>query len=590
VTVPSSPRPGAFITGTATRFTAVTAAPGCSVRIYDEDDEPIAEHELSRRADGVFSLDLEGVGHGALYRFVLGERALPDPYARFLPRGVHGPAMVVDGARDFRFPQVTRPLAEQVIYELHIGTFTSEGTYERAAGRLDTLVELGVTTLELMPIAAFDGTRGWGYDGVAHYAPFAPYGTPDALAAFVDRAHELGLAVLLDVVYNHFGPSGNYLGSYDPRYFAREEASPWGDAPNFAFEPMRRYVIENALYWLTEFRFDGLRLDATHAIIDRSPVHVLAELAEEVAKLVPDRILIAEDDRNDPSLVTRFGLDALWADDFHHATRVTLTGERDGYYGAYEPGARTVARTIERGWLYEGQRNPVSGKTRGSSAEQLSAEQLVYCIQNHDQIGNRALGDRLSSSVSVDAYLAASMLLLFLPMTPLLFMGQEWASSEPFSYFTDHEAELGRAITEGRRREFASFGAFSTRPELIADPQALDTFLRSKLDWSTRTADEHARVLETYRASLRLRKHDPVLRHASRAGLRCEAFGDVVVVERYRDDQRRLLLVNFGAKDAMTRSLSPRFHQGEWRLVQSSRDGASLDVLPAETAVVLANR
>jgi maltooligosyltrehalose trehalohydrolase len=588
VTAAKSPSPGAFVVGTATRFTVVTDAKACSVRLYDENDVPTVEHELVRRADGVFSLELEGVGHGALYRFVLGERVLPDPYARFLPRGVHGPAMVVGHAHDFRLQQVTRPLSQQIIYELHVGTFTERGTYESAAERLEELAALGVTTLELMPVAAFDGTRGWGYDGVAHYAPFAAYGTPAALGAFVDRAHELGLAVLLDVVYNHFGPAGNYLGAYDARYFTREEASPWGDAPNFAFEPMRRYVIENALYWLTEFRFDGLRLDATHAIIDRSPKHVLYELAEEVAKLVPARLLIAEDDRNEPSLVTQFGLDALWADDFHHATRVTLTGERDGYYGAYEPGAVTVARTIERGWLYEGQQNPVRGKPRGSSAERLSAEALVYCIQNHDQVGNRALGDRLSSSVTVDAFLAASMLLLFLPMTPLLFMGQEWGASSPFLYFTDHEAELGRAITEGRRREFASFGAFSREPELIPDPQALDTFMRSKLDWSERSQGEHARVLETYRSALRLRRQDPVLQEASRKCLRSEAFGEVLAVERYRGDERRLLLVNFGAKDVLIRGLSPRFHVDEWRFVLSSRTGGGSDVLAGETALVLA--
>ncbi|HVR18682.1 MAG TPA: alpha-amylase family glycosyl hydrolase, partial [Polyangiaceae bacterium] len=406
---------GATVVGNATRFAALTDAPRCAVRLYDSNGEVIAEHALGPEENGVHSLDIPGVGHGALYRFVLGERALPDPYARFLPYGVHGPAMVVEPRLGFRFDAVSRPLAEHVIYELHIGTFTPEGTYAGAAERLELLAELGVTTIELMPVAAFDGTRGWGYDGVAHYAPFAPYGTPDELRALVDRAHGLGLSVLLDVVYNHFGPSGNYLGAYDRRYFARDVASPWGDAPNFAFAPMRRYVVENALYWLAEFRFDGLRLDATHALVDSSPKHVLAELAEAVAGFSPKRLLVAEDERNEPSLVTRLGLDALWADDFHHATRVTLTGERDGYYGAYEPGAETMARTIRRGWLYEGQRNPVGGKHRGASADELSAERFVYCIQNHDQIGNRALGDRLAHVVSLDAYLAVSVLLLFLP-------------------------------------------------------------------------------------------------------------------------------------------------------------------------------
>lgn len=589
MTAPSSLRPGALARESATRFTAISDSPRCAVRVYEGDGARATDHELVQLGGGVFSAEVAGVGPGALYRFVLGERVLPDPYARFLPSGVHGPAMVVEPNHDFCFGRVTRPLAEQVIYELHVGTFTGEGTYAAAAERLEALVELGVTTLELMPLAAFDGSRGWGYDGVAHYAPFAPYGTPAELGAFVDRAHELGLAVVLDVVYNHFGPSGNYLAAYDSRYFTHEDASPWGDAPNFAFAPMRRYVIDNAVYWLTEFRFDGLRLDATHAIIDRSPVHVLAELAEQTARAAPGRLLFAEDDRNEPALVTGMGLDALWADDFHHAVRVTLTGERDGYYGAYEPGAATIATTIGRGWLYEGQRNPVSGKSRGKSAAELAAERFVYCVQNHDQIGNRALGDRLSDAVSIDSYLAASTLLLFLPMTPLLFMGQEWASSSPFAYFTDHEAELGRAITAGRRREFASFGAFASDLGRIPDPQALETFLGSKLRWDERDRGEHARVLELYRSALRLRREDPVLREPSRERLRCETFGDVLAVERTRGAERRLLLVNLGPADVSSRDLARRFGFDGARTLLASRSDAGGDVLPAGTAVVLAS-
>jgi maltooligosyltrehalose trehalohydrolase len=500
--------------------------------------------------------------------------------------------MVVEPRFGFRFDAVSRPLAEHVIYELHVGTFTPEGTYAGAAERLELLAELGVTTIELMPVAAFDGTRGWGYDGVAHYAPFAPYGTPDELRALVDRAHGLGLSVLLDVVYNHFGPSGNYLGAYDRRYFTREVASPWGDAPNFAFLPMRRYVVENALYWLAEFRFDGLRLDATHALFDSSPQHVLAELAEAVAGCRPKRLLAAEDERNEPSLVTRWGLDALWADDFHHATRVTLTRERDGYFGAYEPGAPTMARTIRRGWLYEGQQNPVGGKQRGASADELSAERFVYCIQNHDQIGNRALGDRLAHVVSLDAYLAVSVLLLFLPMTPLLFMGQEWAASSPFLYFTDHEAELGVRITEGRRREFAGFHAFSSEGSAleVPDPQAPATFTRSKLVWEERTDAAHARVLDTYRSALRLRREDVVLREPSRQRLLCEAAGNVLLVERWRDDDRRLLLVNLGGDEVSVSALTSRFALSSPRRLLSTRAGADSETLRRNEALILASR
>lgn len=550
----------------------------------------LSEHVMSPLADGVFELELPGVGHGALYRFVVDGRALPDPYARFLPRGVHGPAMVVENRFAFRSECVSRPLDEQVLYELHVGTFTPEGTYASAGARLEALAELGVTTLELLPVAAFDGARGWGYDGVAHYAPFAPYGTPGELRAFVDRAHELGLAVLLDVVYNHFGPSGNYLAAYDARYFTRDSPSPWGDAPNFEFFAMRRYVIDNARYWLDEFRFDGLRLDATHALFDPSPRHVLEELAAEVARLEPKRVLIAEDDRNDAGLVVRSGIDALWADDFHHALRVTLTGEQEGYFAAYSPGASGVARTIQRGFLYEGQLNPVSGRPRGKPADELSAPSFVYCIQNHDQVGNRALGDRLNHAVSVEAYLAASLVLLFLPMTPLLFMGQEWASSSPFLYFTDHEAELGQKITEGRRREFAGFDAFTAAGSTVPDPQALETFVRSKLDWNERAAGEHARVLDFHRALLELRRNDPVLRVASREHLRSEALGELLVVERFHDDEARVLLVNFGGDVVRADDVPAVRELTEPRVLVANAPELALRSFPPYGALVLAGR
>jgi maltooligosyltrehalose trehalohydrolase len=496
--------------------------------------------------------------------------------------------MVVESRYAWRFPCVSRSLSEQVIYELHVGTFTSEGTYSAALSRLPDLVELGITTIELMPLSAFHGARGWGYDGVAHFAPFAGYGTPDELRAFVDAAHELGLSMLLDVVYNHFGPSGNYLAAYDGRYFTRDDASPWGDAPNFSFSPMRRYVVDNALFWLTEFRFDGLRLDATHALVDRTPKHVLRELAEAVASLEPKRLLVAEDDRNDPTLVTELGLDALWADDFHHATRVTLTGERDGYYAAYQGGAAEIARTVRRGWLYEGQPNPVSGKARGANADTLSAEELVYCIQNHDQVGNRMLGDRLNHAVDLDAYLSVSLLLLFLPMTPLLFMGQEWASSSPFLYFTNHDEELGRLITEGRRREFASFrsfsGAQSTSPP---DPQAPDTFRRSKLDWPERELAEHARSLELYRSALALRRTDPVLSEPSRERLACESYGEVLVVRRWSGAETRVLVVNFASNPARLSDLEALRDFTKLVCLLSSDGGASTEIVAPRSAAVL---
>jgi maltooligosyltrehalose trehalohydrolase len=327
-------RLGAHVEGEGTRFSLyATEARECGVRVFDRELKAIASHPMRGAGEGFFELYLPGLGHGTLYKFALDGRELPDPYARFLPYGVHGPAQVWEPRHAFRHGDgIARPLSEQVIYELHVGTFTRAGTYEAAATQLAELAALGVTTLELMPVASFAGKRGWGYDGVAMFAPFAPYGSPDDLRAFVDEAHGQGLAVLLDVVYNHFGPAGNYLAAYSAAYFTREVQNAWGDAPNFAHPAMRSYVLGNVHYWLSEFRFDGLRLDAAHAIVDRSPKHVLKELVEHARSLSPHKTLIAEDDQNDPRLVQELGLDAVWADDFHHQVRVTLTGERDGYY------------------------------------------------------------------------------------------------------------------------------------------------------------------------------------------------------------------------------------------------------------------
>jgi maltooligosyltrehalose trehalohydrolase len=556
---------GARIEGASTRFGALaTRAKTCAVRLFSADRKALRTEPMRATGDGYFQTTLHGVGHGSLYQFVLDDQELPDPYARFFPRGVHGPAMVVEPRYQWRSGAgIHRSLAEQVIYELHVGTFTPEGTYAGAAAKLGELAALGVTTLELMPLAAFAGQRGWGYDGVALYAPFAPYGTPDELRRFIDDAHGHGLAVLLDVVYNHFGPAGNYLSTYSPEYFTHDAQNAWGDAPNFGNPAMRRLVIDNALEWLTEYRFDGLRLDATHAIFDSSPRHVLRELADRVAALEPKKILIAEDHRNDPADVTEHGLDAIWVDDFHHQVRVTLTAERDGYFAAYEPGVQGIARTINRGWLYEGQSYPPNNEPRGKSAEALPASSFVYCIQNHDQVGNRALGDRLSTKVSLDAFCAASMLLLCLPMTPLLFMGQEWATSTPFLYFTDHEPDLGRLVSAGRRKEFAAFAAFRDEAlqAQIPDPQALATFEASRLRWDERAEPDHARVLELYRRLLELRRSDPVLRDNRRESTLAEARRELLVVRRSAAGHTRWLVTNFAEAPVVLSEL-PELERG----------------------------
>jgi maltooligosyltrehalose trehalohydrolase len=471
--------------GPTTRFALFSdTASSCAVRLYHDEQTPGERVPLHARGGGLFERSLEDVGHGALYKFELDGRELPDPYARYLPHGVHGPAMVVEPRYVFRHPRPPPLRAEQrVIYELHVGTFAEHGTFAAACLKLPLLAELGVTTLELMPVAAFAGARGWGYDGVALYAPLSSYGTPDELRALVDTAHGLGLTVLLDVVYNHFGPAGNYLSAYSPNYFNGDVSTVWGDAPDYAFAPMRALAIDNARYWIEEFRFDGLRLDAVHAIVDTSTLHVVKELVDEVRHVLPQALVIAEDERNDPDLLPQLGVDALWADDFHHQLHVTLTRERDGYYGAFEPGVDGLARAIERGWLYEGQRAGASGDARGKPAPHLPAHAFVYCLQNHDQVGNRALGERLTRDVSIDAYCAASSVLLFLPMTPLLFMGQEWAASSPFLFFTDHEPELGVQVVRGRREEFKSFATFADEAarERIPDPQAPSRVGRSKL-------------------------------------------------------------------------------------------------------------
>jgi len=501
---------------------------------------------LVSKGDGTFEARLAGIGHGERYCFVLdGERA-SDPYARALPEGIGGPAMVYRSSYRWKHDHVTRPLREHVIYELHVGTFTRDGTYAAATHRLGALAELGITAIELLPIVTFGGRHGWGYDGVAHYAPHFAYGTPDELRAFVDAAHGLGMSMLLDVVYNHFGPAGNHLGQYSSDYFSKVPG-PWGQAPDHANPQMRRYVRDNVRSWIADFRFDGLRFDAVHAIADESMTRECIEVAREA---LPAAILIAEDDRNDPGLVTGLGFDAVWADDFHHAVHVTLTREQDGYYAGYAPGVETIAHAIMRGWIYEGQPFPTSEQPRGKPAPMLPAEAFVYCVQNHDQIGNRALGDRLAALTSPEAERSAALLMLFLPMTPLLFQGQEWSASTPFLFFTDHEPGLGAQITRGRREELGRFKSFRDHPEAIPDPQSPATFARSTLDWEERTRAEHAQTLAMYRAAISLRRRDPVLSAAGRDALTADVFGSVLVVRRSHGTNIRLLVANFSDQPA----------------------------------------
>lgn len=525
-----------------------TLAKDAAVLLYGKDGHQ-ERRPLNAVGDGLFEARFQDVRPGERYQFELDHRPLPDPYARWLPDGPHQPAVIWKSTYDFKHRPPSLRADQLVIYELHVGTFTPEGTYVAAARKLGHLQALGVNCIELMPLAASAGERNWGYDGVTPFAPFAPYGSPEELQQFIDQAHGYGLIVILDAVYNHFGPSGNYLSAYSPEYYTGRAKTPWGDSLDYQNPYLRQMLLDSAEHWLRTFRVDGFRLDATHEIHDLGEPHFLEELAGRVHALKEEmgtnHFLFCEDDRNWPGLVTRFRMDGLWADDFHHQTRILLTGESDGYFAAYEPSVAALANCIHRGWTYEGQQWTVGQhRHRGNPADELIASNFIYTIQNHDQIGNRAVGDRLQEKAGENGFLAASALLLFLPMTPLIFQGQEWMASTPFCYFTDHDGELGKAITIGRAKEFEHFESFAGVD--VPDPQAVETFEKSKLNWNEAESPVHATVLALYRTLLAMRKDDPVLSHASRNDLKAMADGEVLIVDRWHAGQTRRLLVNFG--------------------------------------------
>ena len=411
------------------------------------------------------------------------------------------------------------PLSGALIYEAHVGTFTPEGTFESAIEKLPHLVELGVTHLELLPVVEFPGDRGWGYDGVDLFAPHHAYGGPDGLKRLVDAAHAAGIGVILDVVYNHLGPDGNYLGAYGP-YFTSRYNTPWGEAVNYddaGADEVRDFVCDNACHWLEHYHVDGLRLDAVHAIFDTSAVHVLEEMARRVAtlqaRLGRRKFLIAESDLNDPKLVRPpeaggYGLDAAWSDDFHHALHSALTGETSGYYedfGGLEP----LGRALERGYVYAGDHSPHRGRRHGRPLTGVPAHRLLGYLQNHDQVGNRAAGERSSALMGTGRLQIAAALVLCAPFVPMLFQGEEWGATAPFQYFTDHiDTELGRLVSEGRRREFAAFG---WKPTDVPDPQDRATFERSILDWAEPDKEPHAALLQWHRDLFALRRRLPAL-------------------------------------------------------------------------------
>jgi maltooligosyltrehalose trehalohydrolase len=505
---------GAEFTGQGVRF-SLWAPAASQVALCLQD---VAPQEMPSPRPGWFELSVEAPA-GSRYRFRIdGRLEVPDPASRFQPEGVHGPSELLDPCRyRWRHPDWRgRPWEEAVIYEIHTGAFTPAGNYAGIAARLDHLQQLGITAIELMPLSAFPGRRGWGYDGVLPFAPAACYGHPDELKALIDEAHGRGLMVFIDVVYNHFGPEGNYLHAYAPRFFTSRHHTPWGEAIDYEGEGsrwVREFFIHNALYWLEEYRCDGLRLDAVHAIFDDSEPHILTELARRVRDCFPERHihLMLENDDNAARFLQRRDpghYDAQWNDDAHHALHVLLTDESDGYYGDYAGRAlELLGRCLAEGFAWQGEYSPWRERPRGEPTDCLPLTAFINIRQNHDQIGNRARGARIETLATPERLRAALAILLLSPSPPLLFMGQEWACAQPFPFFCDFGPELAQAVSEGRRREFAHFAAFSDERmrQTIPDPQDEATFRLAVLDWNASDRSPHRDWLALHRELLALR-------------------------------------------------------------------------------------
>jgi maltooligosyltrehalose trehalohydrolase len=553
---------GSHVTNDGVRFRLY--APAASrVEVVLDAGEREQRAPLQALGGGWFEATLAQARAGTRYAFVLdgAETRVPDPASRFQPDGVHGASEVIDPL-SFPWPDETwhgRPWSEHVFYELHLGTFTPEGTYAAARGKLGHLAELGITAIELMPLAEVPGARNWGYDGVLPYAPTRNYGTPDELKAFIADAHGHGLAVYLDVVYNHFGPEGNYLHGYAPTFYTERHKTPWGAAIDVEAperDAVRAFFIETALYWTQEYRFDGLRFDAVHAIYDGADRHFLRELARTVAERSDRPVhLVLENELNEAPLLEA-GFRAQWDDDEHHVMHVLATNERDGYYADYAKD--TVAlfgRTLTQGFAYQGEFSEHAGKVRGTPSARLPLGDFVVFLQNHDQIGNRPFGDRITAVAPDFAVRALLATFLLAPSPPLLFMGEEWAASTPFQFFCDFEPELARAVTEGRRSEFGSFAAFSDpeQRDRIPDPSAVETFERSKLAWDELAREPHRAWLDYYRRLLAIRRDEIAPRIADVTGSDAsfEPIGAYGLSARFRlsDGATLVLEANFGGRE-----------------------------------------
>lgn len=554
---------------------------------------------------GYHELVIDDAPPGTRYRYAVhgsGDAPLlrPDPASRWQPDGVHGPSAVDDpgfGWTDTGW--CAPPLHQQALYELHVGTFTDAGTFDGVATQLEQLADLGVTTIELMPVAQFAGGRNWGYDGVLPYAVQDSYGGPAGLRRLVDAAHGHGLAVVLDVVHNHLGPEGAHHRDFGP-YFTDRVSTPWGEAINLDgphSDEVRRYIVENAVRWITDFHLDGLRLDAVHALHDESAVHVLEELASAVHAAADERgrraVVIAESDLQDPRMVRPvelggLGLDAQWLDDVHHALHVGATGERDGYYADYD-GLPDLADALRTRFAVAGRWSAFRQRTVGRPARDVAHHRFVVCTQNHDQVGNRMLGDRLHAQAGREAAKAAAGALLLSPFTPMLWMGQEHADPAPFQYFVSHtDPDLVEAVRRGRAAEFAYFAAQSGHQ--TPDPQSPDTFDRSVLDHALRDVEPHAGVRRCYRELLRLRREVPALASPDAGEPLPRLHGDALTwTRRARDGRRALVAVNLTDEDTVV-SLDGE-HAGAWRAVLDTADATfagpgAADVAPGATLVL----
>jgi len=530
--------------------------------------EPDSLLELEPFDGGYHGATITGCPAGTRYRYVLdGERELADPASRSQPEGVHGPSQVIDLAAHQWFDDtyLARPLWDHVIYEVHVGTFTREGTFDTAIDELDDLVDLGVSAIEVMPVAQFPGRRNWGYDGVFPFAVQDSYGGASALQRFVDACHQRTLAVVLDVVYNHLGPEGNVLGVYGP-YFSERYRTPWGPALNFdgpGSDDVRAYFWQNALQWFVDFHVDALRLDAVHEIVDESATSFMAELSRQTKELGRERgrryDLIAESAANDPRVVSDvavggLGIDAQWNDDFHHALHVSLTHERSGYYVDYQ-GASDLARAMDEGFIYQGEYSHFRKHRYGAASLALAPERFVVFAQNHDQIGNRARGDRLATMITPEQARLAAALVLLTPAIPLLFMGEEYGETAPFPYFVDHgDPELIATLRLDRAREFPELADIGQ----LFDPAEETTFEVARLDRSLRDRSERATLRALYQELIALRRATPALRRSARHCARAWADGDVITLTRSHVEGDVVVLFNLSASDVTSR-LPARF-------------------------------